>query len=326
MHRRSLVLTTASLVASPAVVRADTLEGRGDLDMALRRFMALPGAKSYLVHAGRNGAAGRIEHEPDRTLFIASAFKTFVLGQYLRDVEAGRLSRDEELAIDDEVRTLGGPVFINLAGTTDARAVLEAMITRSDNIATDLATLKVGVNRVRALIAEAGLSSIRIPDSSRLFLSYIVGAPLGVDIGWAGVQRLIAEGLPDQVLPLVNDEQTILGNARDLVSWYEQALRGSFFKRPETLREFKRIQALSEQIALAVAPDTAAYAKGGEVPSFNGFNAKSFAGQMVVDERTPVTFCFLLNWEAPLSEFARVEAAYFAAIAGILRQVKRALS
>src|SRR5689334_10055990 len=79
--------------------------------------------------------------------------KTFVLAQYLRDVEAGLLSEEEQLAIDDGVRTLASPVFLNLAGTTLARSVLEAMITHSDNIATG----KIGADRVRALIAQAGL-------------------------------------------------------------------------------------------------------------------------------------------------------------------------
>ena len=89
-----------------------------------------------------------------------------MLGQYLRDVEAGLLSEDEQLTIDDSVRMLGSPVFLDLAGTTAARSVLEAMITHSDNIATDIATGKVGADRVRALIAQAGLRSIRIPDTT----------------------------------------------------------------------------------------------------------------------------------------------------------------
>lgn len=106
-----------------------------------------------------------------------------MLGQYLRDVETGLLSEDEQLAIDDSVRMIASPTFFRLADTTAARSVLEAMITHSDNSATDLATGKVGADRVRALIAQAGLRSIRIPDSTRRFFSYILGAPVGVDLG-----------------------------------------------------------------------------------------------------------------------------------------------
>ena len=59
-----------------------------DLDAAFRRFQALPGTPSYLVHAGQGGSRGCFDHVPDLVLFSASAYKTFVLGQYLRD--AGR--------------------------------------------------------------------------------------------------------------------------------------------------------------------------------------------------------------------------------------------
>jgi len=77
------------------------------------------------------------------------------------------------------------------------------------------------------------------------------------------------------------------------------------------------------QIPLAVPPDTPAYAKGGEVDFF-GSNAKSFAGQMVVG-RTPVTFCFAVNWDGPTSEFDAVQAAFLAAIRGVLTVIKEAL-
>ena len=46
---------------------------------------------------------------------------------------------------------------------------------------------------------------------------------------------------------------TMAGSAHDFVSWYEQALRGAFFTNPETLTEFKRIQAMSVQIPATVS-------------------------------------------------------------------------
>ena len=73
-------------------------------------------------------------------------------------------------------------------------------------------------------------------------------------------------------------------------------------------------------------PDTPAYAKGGEFP-WPGLSAKSFAGQIAVggDGRTPVTFCFIVNWNGPESDFPPREAEFFAAIKGILRVIKRDL-
>jgi beta-lactamase class A len=134
------VMTGAALAQDDTDRDSTDQRGRGasgGLDGALRRFLALPGTKSYLIHVGQGGALRRIAHQPRLFLFTASAYKTFVLGQYLRDVEASRLSEDEQLAIDDSVRTVNSPVFGNLAGTTTARSVLEGMIAHSDNIATD---------------------------------------------------------------------------------------------------------------------------------------------------------------------------------------------
>lgn len=328
MQRRTMMTLVASTLAASAAggrVLADSDEDEGgDLDASVQQFLALPGTKSFLLEAGDGGSAGRIAHQPGLPLFIASTYKTFVLGQYLRDVDAGRLSEDEELPINDSIRTLGSPVYLDLTGTTPARSVLEAMITHSDNTATDAATLKVGADRIRALIAQAGLQITRIPDSTRIAISYVLGAPAGVDLGWAGIQQAV-QNPPGPLRPLINDRETFVSSANDMVSWYSQALRGAFFSKPETLKEFKRIHAAAYQIIKTVPPRTVAYAKGGEA-SVNGFNAKGFAGQMIVGKGVPVTFCFIVNWQGPESTFPGVEAAYFAAIAGILRRVKREIT
>jgi beta-lactamase class A len=323
MQRRTLLTLAGATAASTAALAAQDSgdgsdqqlqgsSGGGDLGAALRRYLALPGTKSYLIHAGPGGSLGRVAHRPNLFLFTASAYKTFVLGQYLRDVEAGLLSEDELLAIDDNVRMLGAPVFLELAGMTSARSVLDAMLAYSDNIATDIATAKVGADRVRALIAQLGLSSIRIPDSTRRFFSYIFGAPAGVDLGWQGVLNAV-QNSTGIVQPQLNDVITLAGSARDFVSWYEQALQGRVFSKPETLRAFKRFQSESIQILLTIPPDTPAYAKGGELPALPGstLNAKSFTGQMIVNNgegTVPVTFGFVVNWDGPTSGFDAVQA------------------
>lgn len=326
MQRRALMAFTAStlIASSLAPPRGAEAGSGGDLDSATAAFGALPGIKSYLVHVGAGGSLGTIALEPDQVMFTASAFKTFVLGAYLRAVEAGRLSETAEVAIDDTVRMLGSPAFIDLAGKTQARIVLEEMIAHSDNTATDAAMQQVGADQVRALVAQAGLRAILIPNSTRSFTSYVLGAPAGGDFGWPGILEA-AQNPPGPVRPLLNTVESLAGSATDFVSWYEQSLRGDVFAKPETLVEFKRIQAMSEQIVKAVPAETPAYAKGGEVADFEGFNAKSFAGQMVVSGTTPVTFCFVVNWQGPSSEFAEIEAAFFAAILELLTATKQAL-
>jgi beta-lactamase class A len=112
---------------------------------------------------------------------------------------------------------------------------------------------------------------------------------------------------------------TMASSASDLVSWYERALQGAFFAKPETLTEFKRIQAMADAIARTVPPDTAAYAKGGSLVDYLGFNCICLAGQMVVEGETPVTFCLTANWDSPSGGgFAEVENQFVQAVAGIV--------
>ena len=41
--------------------------------------------------------------------------------------------------------------------------------------------------------------------------------------------------------------------------------------------------------------------------------------------QTPVTFCFIVNWNGPASGFDAVQAAFFAAIKDVLTAIKQAL-
>ena len=240
--------------------------GSGGIPGLLDDFLALPGNKSAQLDVDAVTEPWRVTHDPDVPLFCGSAFKTFVLATYLKEVEAERLSEcSEQLVIDDSIRSVGGGVFEHLTGTTQARSVLEAMIAHSDNTATDIALAAVGPAQVRALIAEAGLKQTQIPESTRRLFSYIAGAPEGVDIGWDGIVRLDNGGHSARRARRLNDKQTMASTAEEMVRWYQQALRGAFFRKPDTLVEFKRIQAMADAIALVVPQDTPAYGKGGSI-------------------------------------------------------------
>ena len=136
--------------------------------------------------------------QPDQTMFIGSAVKTFMLAEYLRsDLSEWRL-----MNIDDSVRSISSTVFgdqtfageprpdLKLDGETLARSVLEAMITHSDNTATDAVLAAVGADNVRELIGDVGLTSVRIPDSTRQLFSYLAsGQDVDVELGNAETIR-----------------------------------------------------------------------------------------------------------------------------------------
>jgi beta-lactamase class A len=319
LDRRRLLAMTASACAAPAVVREVAAAGEpARVQAAVERFGRLSPTTSCLVAAEHAAAPWRVAHNAAARLFVGSAVKTFILAQYLREVEAGRLSESTQMKIDDAVRSPSSPVFLNLTGTTPARSVLEAMITHSDNTATDVALAAAGPAQVRALIAEAGLTDTQIPDSTRRLISYLAGAPEGVDIGWDGVLRMESGGSFGALRQALNDKQTMASTAGDLVRWYQQALRGTFFKKPETLVEFKRIQAMADAIAMAVPSDTVAYGKGGSI-DWNGFHCLCFAGQVIV-AKAPVTFCLTLNWNGPNDTIVGMTSAFIAATIEVLRE------
>jgi beta-lactamase class A len=289
----------------------------------LDEFLALPGKKSAEVDVGDPQKPWRSAYAADVPLFCGSCFKTFVLASYLQEIEAGRLSGAEQLDIDDSVRSVGGGVFDHLSGTATARNVLEAMIAHSDNTATDVAMRRVGADTVRTFIKNAGLKDTRIPDSTRRFFSYIAGYPPGEDMGWKGLVDLEAGKTPGPSRPVLNDVQTMVCPASQFVSYYKRALAGDFFRKPETLTDFRRIQSMADAIAI-VPPNTPAYLKGGSI-DWAGFYCMATAGQMIAG-RTPVTFCLTLNWHESEGKKDDVEEAYKKAVGGILgRVLKRQL-
>jgi beta-lactamase class A len=330
MHRRSFsTLAFATLAGTKIAGPASAQNVSGDLETQLQRFEQFPGTTSFRIDVGDDKLAS---NAPGRQLFVASTIKTFILCQYLRDVEAGRLSEDEQLSVDDNVRTESSPVFQNLTGTTLASSILEAMIAHSDNTATDIALLQVDPDRVRSFIAAEGFRATLIPDSTRRWFSYNVGAPLGVDIGWSGVQQVLASQQPlGPPHPALNHQETLASSADNMVSYYKRVMAGEFFTQPTTLQEFKRILLFFWKNSI-FPDDTIVYAKGGSVDALSenftvshtaDFHALAVAGQMVVNA-TPVTFCFSVNWMSadPNSTSTTLGPAFNDVVKGSLEAIK----
>ena len=119
-----------------------------------------------------------------------------------------------------------------------------------------------------------------IPDSTRVFFGYLLGAPDYKDFTW---EQVVAA--PDDapiVNPPLNEVETLASSADDFVSFYSRALQGEFFKNPETLQEFRRILALGDVIYLIPIPlGINAFAKGGSI-DVPGHHALCVAGGMFV--------------------------------------------
>jgi beta-lactamase class A len=273
-------------------------------------FDALPGTKGLKFWAPPD--AGRPEWSAsvatDRELVIASAFKTFVLAEYLRQAEdamdptaaaplAVQLGEQmqEELALDESVFTLGSPIFNppNLTGKVTTRTALQAMILESDDTAADMLLQRVGPERVRGLISDLGLRQTQIPDSTRQYVGYVFGDPDWRTLTWERLLPLV-ENTPYPPRFALNDEITMASTADELVSFYARALSGEIFRHPETLAAFRTTLSLKDEIAQIFPLGVNSFVKGGSLDAFSD-HVLSAAGGMYVAQRW-VYFAVILNW------------------------------
>jgi beta-lactamase class A len=297
-------------------------------------FDRLPGRKGLRLWAPAD--AGQAEWSAtlnaSRPLFVGSAFKAFVLAEYLRQVEAALepggavpLGRQlaahltEEWALDASVFSLDSAVFNppHLTGKVQALTALEAMISRSDNTATDMTLARAGADRVRAFLASIGLRDTRIPTSTRQFIGYITGVPDWQATTWAQVET--DDGYPPR--PIINDEITMVSTPDDFVSFYSRALQGEFFQYSETLAQFRAILSLADAIARSVPLAVSAFLKGGSI-DFEEDHALAVGGGMYIPKRW-VYFSMIINWtDAEAGSGAEVEQRYIAAVSTIFTLVR----
>jgi beta-lactamase class A len=296
-------------------------------DQILPLFDSLPGDKAVKIFAPATGGKPEflLELNSSKLLFIASAIKTFILGEALKQADSPNVVQTitgTQVALDASVWSIGSPVFNppNLIGMVSERTALEAMISHSDNTGTDMSLKLVGPDNVRKFIAAAGLKNTLAPDSTRALFAYVFGAKNYKTITWE--ELLITIQGPVVYSPL-NNVETMASTANDLVSYYSRALQGAFFKHHETLNEFRRILSFGDAIYLFPL-GVSAFAKGGsiEVP---GFHCLSAPGGMFFDDRW-VYFAITINWYSPDQNDPKTAAAFATAASQALAAVKDLLS
>jgi beta-lactamase class A len=337
LERRQALRTVAATIVAPAVVACG---GGGGSTPSFAQGVPASVTDALAAYAKleplTSGAQVRVDaptgtwsasHNASSKLFVGSAVKTFILAQFLRDVETERngLKLTAPCEVSDLFRSPGSSVIGSLSGTSNYRNMLEAMIAHSDNMATDIALAKAEPARVRALIAQAGLTQTQIPESTRRLFSYLSGAPVGVDLGWEGMLRLANNdgmGLTPRTT-VINADESMLSSAADMVSWYQQVLAGKFFQKATSTREFKRVSSMADALWFTVPDDVIAYGKGGSI-DWEGFHALCLAGQMRTRD-VPVSFCFTLNWSGGTVESSARVPEFGEAVSKVLASVNAAV-
>jgi beta-lactamase class A len=330
--RRHFLMGAAAATLGAAVVGVPEVAGATDSassDRIARLFAKLPGTVSYKIVAPATQRTRRLKLSSNSStrLFVGSAFKTFVLAEELRQAASPDVVQtitERQLALNESVWSPDSATFNppNLSGMVTERTALEAMILHSDNTGADMCLKQAGTDNVRAFIVSAGLTNTLIPESTRSFIGYLLGAPDYLTFTWQ--QYLDAANEPF-VNPPLNSTQTLASSADDLVSYYSRGLQGEFFQNDQTLNEFRAILSLGDVIWLLPVPlGVSAFAKGGEI-DVPGFHALCAAGGMFFDD-VWVYFCFTINWTAPELSDPTTAAAWVAASRQALQLVKDALA
>lgn len=313
---------------TPAPTMTDGLST--EIVEAFRRLPGQQGLKLWApADAGR--PAWSAEIDPQQRLFIASAFKGFVLAECLRQLEAASdpasstspaAQFDAGLAtllpLNESVFSLGSTVFNppHLSGEVSLRTAFEAMISHSDDTATDIVLRHIGAERVQTFIDSLGLRQTQIPASGRQFIGYIMGLPNWRDTTWADLEA----GKFPAPRPMLNDTITMASSAADLVSFYSRALTGEIFARAATLETFRATLAMADAVPMAIPLGANGFGKGGEIEA-SGQHALSFAGGMYVPDRW-IYFALLLNWTDGDGAAAEIEEAFIAAARHIFTLVR----
>nr|WP_294528229.1 serine hydrolase [uncultured Rhodopila sp.] len=327
--RRLFMGSAAALSISPLVLASRANATVLNPGQVLSLFDSLPGDKSIKIWAPAtdNKPQLLISSNASPQLFVGSAFKTFVLAEALIQADTPDVVKtitSAQLTLDASVWSVDSATFNppNLSGTVSERTAMEAMIMHSDNTGTDMMLKYAGPDNVRSFIAAAGLKKTAIPDSTRSFFGYLLGASDYKTFTWA---ELEASGpLPIVNSPL-NGVETLASSADDLVYYYSRALHGQFFKNPETLNEFRRILSLGDAIFLVPLPiGASAFAKGGSI-DVPGFHCLCVPGGLFFNNRW-VYFAFTINWYAAAETDPDTAAAFVSATSQAMTLVFNALS
>lgn len=308
------VAGATALAAGTGIARADS----GDAKRAVAALIgALPGTKAASIVTDDGSFSFALN--PKKRLVIASTFKAFVAVAALQAVEDGHASLDQMLSLDSSAYVPGSTAFTpELRGKVPLRVAIQEMIAYSDNAATDMVMALVGVERVRALIASAHLTSVQIPDSIRAFFSYVGGYPQGT---LATYEELYSLAPPPKNLhprPPANEVVTIKSDMLDLSSFYRRAMAGEFFKKPETLVELRTALGCGKLIELSAPEGSQTFTKAGSFEN-DGANGLVVAGAMQTLNAW-VYYAIGTNWtDASAGAFARGEELF-------MRTVKRVLS
>jgi beta-lactamase class A len=327
--RRDLLVTASAALALHSVA-AEGASAGGISGQVKALFESLPGTHTLKFWAPSTSTTSEVlvETRSNLRIFIASAFKAYVLAARLKALDSPDVVerlRANKLALNESIWSLGSEIFSppDLSGLVSERTAAEAMIMHSDNTATDMMLLATGPANVRQFIASLGLVHTQIPDSTRILAAYLLGLPNYLTATYAEVLQAFENGSP-LVNPFLNNVETMASSASDLVKLYSTTLPDGFFDNPETTNEYRRVLALADGVFEAVPLGVSGFAKTGYA-DFPGFHVRSNAGAMTFDGKW-VYFAGVFNWDTAELHDDETVAEWKAALKSALELIYQHLS
>lgn len=194
-------------LAFPAPIEIGAIDGR---------LMELGSQSSLGVYDVTGGDCVAVHDVRTETLIVlGSIFKLWVLAALAIEIEEGRATWDETVAVTDELRSTPDGEIYELATGTEVtlQRLARAMISLSDNTATDLLLDRLGRPAVEAAMERSGVAD---PAANRPMLStgnlfalkFVADPPNAADyrvLDEAGRRELL-DGLDDAVLPWVGED------------------------------------------------------------------------------------------------------------------------
>jgi beta-lactamase class A len=160
--------TFAALVAllfAASLTRAQTASTKGIERLQSRvAELALSFPGTIGVYARNIESGAEVSYKADDRFPMASVYKVPIMVQVFREVDAGRLSLTNRIALTDADRRLGSGLLTYMTPGLNPTLhdLLTMMITVSDNEATDKLFAMVGAPNVNATLATLGVKNVRV--------------------------------------------------------------------------------------------------------------------------------------------------------------------
>ena len=198
----------AAIFALPAVSGAVSAKSRMAAATAKRSTPAREAAEAELARIARTsgGEVGVLARHlesgltlslnDDEAFPMASTFKVAVAGAILAQVDAGRLSLEQMIPVDPSMVLSSEGIaetFPFPGVSASVHNLIESMLTRSDNTATNVLTqLAGGPAAVTAWVKSVGVEGMRIDGDTNGIVGRFFGLPVQLRVGRNQLKKLIA--------------------------------------------------------------------------------------------------------------------------------------